>query len=705
MWTMPLTTMLAAGPADAHHAVATFLEDLAMVMLVAGVVTIVFHVLKQPVVLGYIVAGLIVGPHTDWIPLAVRDTTTISIMSELGVILLMFSLGLHFSLRKLASVGATAVIAATLEIVLLSGIGYGIGRAFGWSNMDSIFLGAILSISSTTIIIKALAELGLVKEKFAELIFGILIVEDILAIAMLAMLSGIAGSGTLGLGAVAITLGKLTIFLGSVLVFGLLTVPLLLRFVARFRSNEMLLITALALCFGVSLLALKLEYSVALGAFLIGAVVAEAREHHKVEGLVEPVRDMFSAVFFVAIGMLIDPMVLKDHWFAIIVITIAVIVGKVFACSLGTFLAGHSPRTSVKVGMGLSQIGEFSFIIAQLGLTLKVTSEFLYPIAVAVSALTTLSTPYLIRSSDRVVGTGARLVPEWLSNAADTYAAWLGRSSPSENSGRVQVRRLLRKLTLQLMLNMLLITGILLTGAAVASSLRQHWPVVPIWTGGPRAVMWLAGILIALPLIIVTLRKLRVVAHLIAEASVPGTPGEARPQARMVLAGALYFVAWFGMCLWILVASAAMLPPWPMLVIALMAVITFAAFRWRSMERVYASAQSSLRETLSRPPEAPPVERRVLPTILDEAKLEMVPITAVSPASGKLIRELALRTRTGASAVAIERAGDATNVINPGPDEEVAAGDSLLLLGNREQLDAALAMLSPRQVGEIRSTC
>ncbi|HTD88433.1 MAG TPA: cation:proton antiporter, partial [Candidatus Binatia bacterium] len=248
-----------------------FLEDLAIVMIVAGLVTIVFHRFKQPVVLGYIIAGVIIGPHTPPFEF-IHNRDAINTLADLGVVLLMFSLGLEFSLRKLRQVGASAFIAAFLEILLMAWLGYEIGRAFGWSNMDSIFLGAILSISSTTIIVKALSELGKAREHFAQLMFGILIVEDILGIAMIALLSGVATTGALSIGEVGLTLGKLGIFLAMLLVVGLISVPRLIGYVAKFKSNEMLLITVLGLCFGVSLLAAKLEYSVALGAFVIGAI-------------------------------------------------------------------------------------------------------------------------------------------------------------------------------------------------------------------------------------------------------------------------------------------------------------------------------------------------------------------------------------------------------------------------------------------------
>jgi len=439
-----------------------------MVMIVAGLVTIIFHRFKQPVVLGYIIAGVIIGPHTPPFPL-IHDEQTINTLAELGVILLMFSLGLEFNLRKLKQVGMPAFIAAFLEILLMVWLGYEIGRLFCWSTMDSIFLGAILSISSTTIIIKALGELGKTKERFAQLIFGVLIIEDILGIAMIALLSGIAMTGGLSVGEVGMTLGKLGLFLVVVLVAGLIAVPRLIGYVARFKSNEMLLVTVLGLCFGVSLLAIKLGYSVALGAFIIGALIAEAREIHCIEQLIEPVRDMFSAVFFVAIGLLIEPRMLSAHWLPILVITVAVVLGKVFSCAFGAFVGGNDTRTSLRVGMGLAQIGEFSFIIASLGVTLEVTSGFLYPIAVAVSAITTLLTPYLIKSADGLVGRFDRGAPRPLVNILELYTSWVGRLGQRHSS---MATKLTRRWSGQMALNAVLITAVFIAAAFI----EQHPP-------------------------------------------------------------------------------------------------------------------------------------------------------------------------------------------------------------------------------------
>lgn len=415
------------------HAV-DFIQDLAVIMLVAGVVTILFHRLRQPVVLGYIVAGFIIGPHTPPFGL-IHDEDTIKTLAELGVIFLMFCLGLEFSLRKLFQVGATAFIAAFLEIVLMIWIGFEIGRFFEWSTMDSLFLGAILAISSTTIIVKALGDLKMKNERFAQLIFGVLIVEDILGIGIIALLSGIAVSGSVETGEVFSTVGKLSLFMIVALVVGILLVPRLLAYVAKFESNEMLLVTVLGLCFGFCLLVVKLEYSMVLGAFLIGAIMAESRQLVQIERLIEPVRDMFSAIFFVAIGLLIDPKILVEYAWPIALITVAVVLGKMFSCGMGAFIAGNDGRTSLRVGMGLSQIGEFSFIIAALGMTLKVTSDFLYPVAVAVSAITTLLTPYLIRAADPLSQHLANAMPQRMARISATTATGCAASAAGRPCG------------------------------------------------------------------------------------------------------------------------------------------------------------------------------------------------------------------------------------------------------------------------------
>ena len=663
-----------------------FLQDLAVVMMVAGLVTVIFHALKLPVVLGYILAGVLIGPYTPPF-LSVTDEKTVHTLAQLGVVFLMFSLGLEFSLRKLRKVGLTALIAAALEIVLMLGVGYEIGRAFGWKTMDCIFLGAILSISSTTIIVKALGDLGRTKERFTELIFGILIVEDLLGILMLALLPSIAMTGSVEATKVVSIATHLGIFLAVALVLGLLAVPRLLGYVSRFKSNEVLLVTVLGLCFGVSLLAVKLEYSVALGAFVIGAIIAEARELGRIEILTEPIRDMFSAVFFVATGMLINPKLLVEYALPVAVITAAVVVGKVVTCSFGSFMAGNSTRTSLRVGMGLAQIGEFSFLIAGLGLTMGVTSQFLYPIAVTVSGITTLLTPFLIKSSDSLVNWFDRAAPQKFVNYLTLYTRWIGQWK--EGRHPTMTSRLIRRWAWQMALNLALVAGVFIAAAYVAQKRPEWVAFLPGDEEWINAILWLAAVILSLPLIIATYRKLQALGLLIAEIAAARLKKEPRAAAiQTVIANTIPVAGAIGMGLHLLVLSAAVLPSWRILIVLLLVLAAITALLWRDFIRVYSKAQFALEETFSQPPPSrhgpPPA---ALAGLLKEAEIVTLTVANGAPCKGKLIRELALRTQTGASIVAIERAG--VSIVNPGPDEELLAGDQVLLLGKHAQLEAA----------------
>ncbi|WLI12548.1 cation:proton antiporter [Pseudomonas sp. FP603] len=578
------------------HAI-SFIQDLAVIMLIAGVVTVLFHRLKQPVVLGYIVAGFIIGPHTPPFSL-IHDEATIKTLAELGVIFLMFCLGLEFSLRKLFKVGATAFIAAFLEIVLMIWIGYEIGRWFEWNTMDSLFLGAILAISSTTIIVKALNDLKMKNERFAQLIFGVLIVEDILGIGIIALLSSIAVSGTVSSGEVFSTVGKLSLFMIVALVIGILLVPRLLAYVAKFESNEMLLITVLGLCFGFCLLVVKLEYSMVLGAFLIGAIMAESRQLLKIEQLIEPVRDLFSAIFFVAIGLMLDPTILLQYAWPIAVITVAVVLGKMLSCGLGAFIAGNDGRTSLRVGMGLSQIGEFSsFIIAALGMTLQVTSNFLYPVAVAVSVITTLLTPYLIRAADPLSIKLAAVMPQRLGRVLGMYGEWL-RSIQPQGEGAL-LASMIRRILLQVGVNLALVTAIFLSGAFFAERMSvylQDWISDPSWQ---KALIWGGALLLSLPFLIAAYRKLKALSMLLAEMGVkPEMAGRHTQRVRRVIAEVIPILSLLVIFLLLAALSASILPTNKLLVLIVIVAAAVAALLWRWFIRVHTRMQVALLETL-----------------------------------------------------------------------------------------------------------
>lgn len=577
------------------HAI-SFIQDLAVIMLVAGVVTVLFHRLKQPVVLGYIVAGFIIGPHTPPFGL-IHDEDTIKILAELGVIFLMFCLGLEFSLRKLFKVGATAFIAAFLEIVLMIWIGFEIGRWFGWNTMDSLFLGAILAISSTTIIVKALNDLKMKNERFAQLIFGVLIVEDILGIGIIALLSGIAVSGTVSSGEVFSTVGKLSLFMIVALVIGILLVPRLLAYVARFESNEMLLITVLGLCFGFCLLVVKLEYSMVLGAFLIGAIMAESRQLLKIESLIEPVRDLFSAIFFVAIGLMIDPQVLIDYAWPIVVITLAVVLGKMLSCGMGAFIAGNDGRTSLRVGMGLSQIGEFSFIIAALGMTLQVTSDFLYPVAVAVSAITTLLTPYLIRAADPLSLKLGKVVPSRLARVLSLYGEWLRSIQPQGESAMLAA--MIRRILLQVGVNLALVIAIFFSGGYFAGRIGNWLSEWVSDASQQKALIWGAALLLSLPFLIAAYRKLKALSMLLAEMGVkPEMAGRHTQRVRRVIAEVIPLLSLLVIFLLLSALSASILPTSELLLVIAVVAAVVVALLWRWFIRVHTRMQIALLETL-----------------------------------------------------------------------------------------------------------
>ena len=373
--------------------------DLALILAAAGVTTLLFKKIKQPLVLGYILAGLLVGPHIKFIP-TVTDHESIHIWAEIGVIFLLFSLGLEFSFKKLVKVGGSASITAVVEVVSMLLIGFVAGLAMGWSTMDSIFLGGILSVSSTTIIIRAFEELNVKHKKFAGLVFGVLIVEDLVAILLLVLLSTLAVSQQFAGVEMLTSILKLCFFLVLWFIAGIFLIPTFLKKTRKLMNDETMLIVSIALCLLMVLVAVKVGFSAALGAFIMGSILAETTQAEHIEHLTKSVKDLFAAIFFVSVGMLIDPTILIDYAVPVLIITLATIFGKFLSSGLGALISGQPLKTAVQTGMSLAQIGEFSFIIATLGVSLKVTSDFLYPIAVAVSAITTFTTPYLIRASE-----------------------------------------------------------------------------------------------------------------------------------------------------------------------------------------------------------------------------------------------------------------------------------------------------------------
>ena len=438
----------------------TFLQTLALVLCTAAVTTVLFQRLKQPVVLGYLLAGMIVGPY---VPIPVQaETRYVEMLAELGVILLMFSLGIEFSFRKLLRIGPTAGLVALVQCSLLLWLGFLAGQAFGWTRLESLYAGAMISISSTTIIIKVFEEQRL-KADFTDLVFGVLIAEDLIAIFLITLLTTLSTGEDPTAAHIAVTAGRLAGFLAALVIVGLLTVPRLMRAVVALDRPETTVVASVGLAFGFAYLVLYFHYSVALGAFIAGSLVSESGVQTKIEHAVQPVRDIFAAIFFVSVGMLIDPALIAEYWQAVLVFLAVVLIGNIIGVTVGAFLTGQSIQTSVKAGMSLAQIGEFSFIIAGVGVASGVIGDFLYAIAVAVSGITALLTPWLIRAAEPVAAFVDRKLPRPLQTFVALYGSWLERLRAAKDQ---QNRSIFRRLVGWLALDAIVVAAIVI-GASV----------------------------------------------------------------------------------------------------------------------------------------------------------------------------------------------------------------------------------------------
>jgi CPA2 family monovalent cation:H+ antiporter-2 len=671
-----------------------FLRSLTIVLSVAALTTVVFQRLRQPVVLGYLIAGLIVGPHVP-IPL-VASPSVVHTLSELGVILLMFSLGLEFSLSKLLRVGTVAGFTAIVETSILFWLGFQVGQLFGWRLLESLFTGGIVAISSTTIIAKAFDEQK-VTGRLRELVVGVLIVEDLIAILLMAVLTAVASGSGLSAGPLAATVGRLAAFLVLLIGIGLLGVPPVVRAIVRLDRPETTLVASVGICFCVALLADAFGYSVALGAFIAGSLVAESGEEQEVAHRVEPVRDVFAAIFFVSVGMQIDPALIALHWPSVAVLTGVVLLGKVLGVSLGAFLTGTGLRTSVRAGMSLAQIGEFSFIIAALGLSLRATGEFLYPVAVSVSALTTLTTPWLIRASGPTASWLDRKLPKPMQTFGALYGSWIEglRAAPRGDSALAEARRLLRLLALDMALLALLIVGAATAMQRLGSFARQRFGlsvelVHPVVIG--------VAVLLSIPLCVGMLSVARRLGVVVADRALPE-----RPDARIDLAAAprRALVAAVQLAV-VLLAAAPLLavtqPFLPTLPVALLlgaVLLLHFLVVWRSARNlqghVRAGAQVIVEALGSRVARRSAPSRDALRQVHELlpglGELVAVRLEPHSAATGRTLAELNLRGLTGATVLAITRAEG--SVVVPSADDVLREGDVLALAGTREAIEQA----------------
>lgn len=445
--------------------------DLSLILTMAGIITVIFKKLKQPIVLGYILAGLLVGPNFHLFP-TITDIKTIEIWAEIGVIFLLFNLGLEFSFKKLVKVGNTAAITGLFEVSMMLGTGFLTGQLLGWSKTDSLFLGGIIAISSTTIIFRAFDELGLKTQKFTRVVMGILVIEDLTAVLLMVLLSTLSLSQQFaGFELIQSSL-KLFFFLTIWFLGGIFVFPTLLRRYRHLMNDESVLITSVALCFGMVFLVTKAGFSAALGAFIMGSILAETTHAEKIEHLLKPVKDLFGAVFFISVGMLINPGLLLEYAVPTAILVLVVMLGKTTFVTLGAVISGQPLKKSLQSGMSLSQIGEFSFIIANLGLSLKVTSGFLYPIAVGVSVITTFATPYMMKASEPLY--------EWLDKRLpEKWRLYLNRYSTSTETiaQTTQWNEILKSYAQTVILNSVVVVGIILASSRqLAHQLHARLP-------------------------------------------------------------------------------------------------------------------------------------------------------------------------------------------------------------------------------------
>jgi CPA2 family monovalent cation:H+ antiporter-2 len=674
----------------------------AVVLGVAAVTTVIFQRLRQPVVLGYILAGLIVGPHVP-VPL-VADRQTVQTLSELGVILLMFALGLEFSPRKLVQVGPRAGITALVQSSIMVWLGFLAGRAFGWTVVESVFAGAIVAMSSTTIIAKAFDELR-VRGPLRDLVVGVLLVEDLFAVLFMAILTAVATGAGVSPGDLAATLGKLAAFLALLLGGGMLVVPRAIRYVRRRGTPETLLVAGLGVCFLFSTAALAAGYSVALGAFIGGSLVAESGEAHAVEALVRPVRDLFAAIFFVSVGMLIDPALVARHWAAVLVFLALVVLGKSAAVGLGAFLTGHGVRTSTQAGMSLAQIGEFSFILAALGSSLRATGDFLYPVAVAVSAVTTLLTPRLIERSGAAAEWLDGHLPARLQAVVSLYGSWVEQlgSAPDRRTLGAQLRKVGRALVVDALL-----VGAVAVGAGLGGPAAAAWIVGRLQVG-PEAARWIVhggAALVAVPFLLGLVRNARGLGIALASTALPeGIAG--RPDLAAAPRRTLRALIELSAAVLVLVPVVAVTQPFvpgaPGAVVLGVVIVVLGAGFLRSAAalqgHVRAGAQVIV-EALARqgvPAAQAPAGgadglaavRAMFPGMGDPTAVRL---EERSPAAGQSLAAIGLRGRTGATVLAISRAGGAIGI--PTGHEVLRPGDVLAVCGTHEAVAAARALLS-----------
>ena len=662
----------AATVAETTTHLEPLITDLGLILMTAGIAVLLFKKMKQPLVLGYLIAGFLAGTHFDFFP-SVSDIKSVEVWAEIGVIILLFSLGLEFSFKKLMKVGGTASITAVTQIISMVMMGFLVGKWMGWSQMDSIFLGVILSISSTTIILKTFDELGVKAKKFAGIVIGSLIVQDIVAILMMVLLSTVAVSQKFSGTELIMSVLKLVFFLTAWFLGGIFFIPSLLKKAKDLLTDEMLLIISLALCLMMVILASNVGFSPALGAFIMGSIIAETTQAEHIEHLVKPVKDLFGAIFFVSVGMLIDPVMLYEHAIPVIILTFVTIFGQSISSTIGALISGQPLKQSVQTGMSLSQIGEFSFIIATLGMSMNVTSSFLYPIVVAVSAITTFTTPFMVKSAVPFSEYLERKLPKkWVKKIA-RYST-NAQAIRSVSTWQIVIRAYL----IQIILNTIIITSIILLSA------NYILPLVEESKFGNAIAALITLVAISPFLWALSLRRVAVeqVDTLYKERKYRG------PILMMIFFRIGLAVFYIGFLLNIFFS--------PIIAFfALVASIVIYFFFPKKLHAMYHRIENRFLKNLNNR-ELKKVDRRHANLTPWDGHMSTFEIAAESNLAGRTLRELQVREDLGINIAFIKR-GDLTIQI-PNKLERLFPGDEICVIGSDAQVDEFEAYLKSNEI-------
>ena len=667
-----------------HQQLVHVLTDLAIVVGAAALTALAFQALRFPVVLGYILTGLLIGPHVTGL---VTDAGLVGTLSELGVILLFFTIGLEFSVRTIARVGLPTLLTVVVELSAISTIMFGAGRLLGWTNTEAIFVALGAAIASTMLVVKGLEEHP-VEHSAKELILAMMVVEDLLSILLLAVLTGVASGSKLSAGDLATTIGELFAFLLAMIVVGMLIVPRTIRYVARFKRADTLVVTSLAVCFAFVLGAVRAGYSVALGAFVAGTLIAESGKGHDVDHLVRPFRDAFAAIFFVSIGMTIMPREVADQWLAAIVVAVVLVFGKTVSVSAAAFLTGNGLRRSVQAGLALSQIGELSFIAVSIGIAAgpEVARSFLLPVVVGASCLTAISGTFQVRDGGRIATWLDHELPKPVTTFVSFYESWITRLR-NVNRPRTVWRRLRRPLVTTIVDAALLCATVI--GAASA---RPH---VVEWLGIHEltAAILLATAAVALGGLFAfgIARNAIALARLLSREVIPTRHHErdlgGAPRRTLELTLELAVVLAVGLP--IAAITQPFVPGGGFVMLVVIAIIVLATRRSMAALEGHVQAGAALIvEVLARQGAPDMTEVSALLPGIDPVPFVLA---RGSPAIGKSLAELDLRAKTGASCLAITRG--AQGIANPSPHEPLREGDVLALTGSEDAIAGARTLL------------